>query len=208
MIDRIIDFIKKNTILVTACSAVLIIAVLLFITLTAYKKAVIKRSYINEYNAYKLYKNYDEKSWPVVENAFLDNIKKYPKTRGGLITRLYLGNIYFKTGQYQKAINTYAGLLKYVDKDSNLYDLASIGIGYSYENLGEFQKSLSFFQKVTQKENSAHAVQAFIAMGRCYEGLKDNHSAVEKYRMVNEKFPGNPWKTILNDKIKELSPSN
>jgi tetratricopeptide (TPR) repeat protein len=208
MIDQITDFIKKNTTLVISCSVILVIAILLFISLTAYKKTITKRSYINEYNAYKLYKNYDQKSWPVVENAFLDNIKKDPKTKGGLITRLYLGNIYFKIEQYQKAINTYAGLLKYVDKESNLYDLASIGMAYSYENLGDFQKSLSFFQKVTEKKNSAHTVQAFIAMGRCYEGLKDNHSAVEKYRMVNEKFPENPWKTILNDKISELSTSN
>jgi len=202
--EQIKEFIEKNLMIVLSGATVLLLILLSITTYSLYKRSVNKKAYVGEYKALRLYRISDNKNWPIVENNFKGVLEKYPDTKGAEITKLYLGNLYFKTAQYEKAIKVYEELSQQIDKADVLYDLALLGIGYAYENLADFKKAIPYFEKVINNEKSAHKVEAFIEVGRCYEEMKDYKSAMEKYITVSKNYPENPWKSELIDKINQM----
>jgi|GEM_PF-1825656 len=203
--EKIISFINENLKLLLSTLIIILICIIAFSGFIFYKYKLNNNSYIIEYKALKLYKNLDiKKNRTDIEKVYLDIIKKYKGTKGSKFVQLYLGNIYFKMEKYNKAIDQYKELLKEVKKNANLYDLAIMGLGYSYEALGDYKKSINFFKKIVEDENNPNKVHAHIAIGRCYEGLKDYKEAIKSYISINKEFPTNTWKSELINKIEDL----
>ncbi|HUU51146.1 MAG TPA: tetratricopeptide repeat protein [Nitrospinota bacterium] len=203
--EKIISFINENFKLLLSTLIIILICIIAFSGFILYKYKLNNNSYIIEYKALKLYRNLDiKKNRTDIEKVYLDIIKKYKGTKGSKFAQLYLGNIYFKMEKYNKAIDQYKELLKEVKKNTNLYDLAIMGLGYSYEALGDYKKSIAFFKKITEDENNPNKVHAYMAIGRCYEGLKDYKEAIKSYISINKEFPTNTWKSELINKIEDL----
>lgn len=203
--EKITSFISKNLNILLSILIILLVFVIAFSVFILHRRNVNKNSYISEYKALKLYRNLNiKKNRPDIEKAYLEIIKKYRGTKGSKFAQLYLGNIYFEMDKYDKSIDQYKELLKEINQSTNLYDLAILGLGYSYEALGDYKKSISFFKKITEDENNPNKVHAYIAMGRCYEGLKDYNEAIKNYILLNKEFPRNIWKSELINKIEDL----
>lgn len=204
--EKLIAFINENINLVMTSLIVLLVCVMAISGFILYKKKINKRSYINEYKALKLYRIYIESNqgFNRVENAYLNIIKKYPDTKGAMFARLYLGNAYYEKTQYAKAIDQYRNLMDRVEKESELYEFAILGMAYSYEALEEYQKAISLLKEITENEKSSNRVEAYISMARCYEELGDNRNAIDNYSLVMKRFPNNQWKLELINKISEL----
>ena len=199
-------FINENINLVMTGLIVFLVCVMAISGFILYKKKVNKKSYINEYEALKLYRIYvqSNKGFNRVESAYLNIIKKYPNTKGAIFARLYLGNAYYEKTQYAKAIDQYRNLMDRVKKGDELYELALLDLAYSYEALGEYQKAISLLKEIAENEKSPNRIEAYISMARCYEELGDNKNAINNYMLVMKRFPNNQWKLELINKISEL----
>src|SRR3990167_5989003 len=115
-------------------------------------------------------------------------------------SNLYLGHFYYKNGKYEDAIKEYK---KVIESESSQLrkDMASLGIGYSYEAMGQYKEAINLFSKNLNGKDENLKEEIYISLGRFYEKLGDNKSALEKYKIVIEKFPQSRNIEAIKEKI-------
>ena len=127
-----------------------------------------------------------------------DIVANYGSTESGETAKLYLGNCYFNTNDFDNA-------LKQFDSYSGNNDIIKAscisGTGAVYEAKGDNKKAAEFFEKaakvnkdlVTNQENYFYALRAFTAAGdkenarRMFKALKDEYPK-SKYIAESKRF--------------------
>lgn len=114
-----------------------------------------------------------------LEAAIRDN----PKDTASLID---LGNAYFDTGQYGKAIDQYLEVLEQTPDNTNVR--TDLGICYYY--LGMVNKAIAEYKKVLEIE--PNKVQTLYNLGIAYVDLSppDVEAAIAQWQKVIQLYPG------------------
>ncbi len=103
-------------------------------------------------------------------------------------TNIIAGNYYFKKANYQIAIEKYENALKLTDTTSLLADYALYGLGSCYKNLGNFPKSLTFFQQsITNNEtrkDTLRLASTYAKLAQLYQEKEDFAGARETIHHV------------------------
>ncbi len=131
-------------------------------------------------------------------------IKKFPKTTYGKLSFLYKGNLYFKLGEFEKAIQAYESFLQKADKEKLHRSFAMQGLGYSYEGKKEYEKAVSAFQKVIELGQSFQMGDAYLGMARCYEKMGKNKEAIENYKHFLKVSQKSQMANIIMKKVSNL----
>lgn len=112
-----------------------------------------------------------------------------------------LGNTHFDSGNYDEAIKTYEQFLR---GDSGHYfaPFATQSIGYAYEQKGQYQKAIDYFNKI---DLEILIPQKNLDIGRCYEKLGLTEPAIDAYNKVIElEKNDNNWVRIAQYRIDAL----
>ena len=128
-------------------------------------------------------------------------LREYPHTDAGQLAQLQLGQAFFESKQYDKAVETYR---KFLDSNprERLYRLFALqNLGYAYEGQGDYQKALDSFQGLADMGESFLQPWGYLNVGRCYEKLAKSEEALRNYRIFLEKFPDSTLAPMVKRKI-------
>ena len=116
---------------------------------------------------------------------------------------LLLADIYFKNNDYDKAQETYKGILK-ISQGLN-HHMATIGLAYTYEAKGDYKNAISLYKSVVDTKTSFPLFQVYWSLARCYANDKDKSNALLILREMQIKFSGTAELEKIDRQIKQLS---
>lgn len=154
---------------------------------------------------FKVGKNFfDKQLYSEAEKRFLDIVRKYPDSPLYQNSLFYLGNTYAHMGQYKSALQYYKLLLS-KSRSISSKQQALLGIAKSWLQLGVHDKAGDFYAFfASEYPESQHAPAALYFSGIARERNKEDLAAVEKYRVLLEKYPNSKYYSKAIEKIAVL----
>ncbi len=184
--EEIIEEFKGNKVLKFSTYAVGII-VLIVLGFLGYKKFIAgpkqESSKVEVADAI-MYLEKDSTQMALDEFEYLAS--EYKGYKGGEISKYALGNIYFKQGDYEAALNA----LKDVKiNDTYLMTLAIGTQGDCYSELGDYPKAVEMYIKAAQRvDNKVTSPMYFFKAGLNAEEAGDYEKAAEYYKVIKDKY--------------------
>ena len=133
--------------------------------------------------------------------------RKYGGTSSGVLSLFYAGNCYYALQDYDEAIARYERFLKAAPRDTHLRILAYDSLGYCFEEKGEYEKAIEYFEKTIDPAPGLGET-AFLNLARCYEALEDAENSLKYYQRVMLEYPQSPKAIYVQEKINILENKN
>lgn len=114
--------------------------------------------------------------------------EEYSNTKSANIANAYLGGLYLRKGQFEKAIKA---LGNYSSTGSPVVDPLVLGmLGDAYSELKDYGKAITYYKKAANKTENSFTSPLFLKkLGLVYEEEKDFESALKAYQTIKEKYP-------------------
>lgn len=116
---------------------------------------------------------------------------------------LLLADVYFQHEDFENAKAVYQEI-RNNSKGLN-QEMASIGLAYTYEAMGEFKKAIDLFKLVIDSNSGYPLFQVYWSLARCHENNKDTSSALLILREMQIKFSDSAEAGKIEKRIKQLS---
>lgn len=133
-------------------------------------------------------------------------IDKYPNSWSGRMAYYHLGNVYYNSGDLEKAISSYR---KFVEKSgtdkTGVKFLALTSLGYCYEAKKDFEDALKLYQEAIQVYHVGFEMMGLRNIARVYEELNNKDKALEYYKKALEKATDPSVALFIKRKISALS---
>jgi tetratricopeptide (TPR) repeat protein len=130
--------------------------------------------------------------------------KNYQRTKAAKIVSYYKGEIFYRQGDYQKAIESYTLFLE-KSKNSYLAPLALSNIGACWEELKNYKKAEETYQTFLEKYPEHFlAPPIYLSLARCQLENKNKNQAQETYHRVTTLYPGSRWQEIAQGYLDTL----
>jgi TolA-binding protein len=114
-------------------------------------------------------------------------IESYGVSPSANLAQFYLGTIYLKTKEYDKAIET---LKAYDAKDIMTSSLAFAAIGDAYMEQKNMDEAISYYDKaVNENPNNFTTPIMMMKLAGAYEAKGDYKEAAEVYRKLKKEYP-------------------
>lgn len=138
--------------------------------------------------------------------SFQSLIDKYPHSWSARMAHYHLGNIYYNTGELDKAIASYKKFVssRISDKAGIKY-LALSSIGYCYEAQKDYKSALEYFEKAQKSNNTGFESVALSNIARIYEQMGDKEKALSHYEKALENVTDSSQALLIKHKISSLS---
>ncbi len=119
--------------------------------------------------------------------GFLRIIDKYSGTKKANLSKFYVGSIFLKKGDPNKALK----YLEDFDYDENMISAAAYAArAGAYMELKNFEKAAKYYEKAAEtEENSYTSPLLLIDAATAYELAGKNSEALEVYKKLKKKFP-------------------
>jgi tetratricopeptide (TPR) repeat protein len=126
--------------------------------------------------------------------------EEYSNTKSANLANAYLGGLYLKKGEFQKAIEA---LGKYSSTGSIVVDPLVLGmLGDAYSELKDYSKAETYYKKAAAKTENSFTSPLFLKkLGLVYEEEKDYESAVSTYEKIKSDFSDSYEATIIDSYI-------
>ncbi|MES2829559.1 MAG: tetratricopeptide repeat protein [Bacteroidota bacterium] len=123
--------------------------------------------------------------------------QEYDNTKSANLANLYLGGIYLRKGEYQKAV---ASLGKYSETGSVVIDPLALGLlGDAYSELKDYKQAATYYKKAADKGNNKFTSPMFLKkLGLVYETLKDYKGAQDAYTKIKTQYPESQEATLID----------
>lgn len=143
--------------------------------------------------------------YQVALGKFENIVKKYKGTSSALRALFYLGDCYYRLRDYDKAIDYYEQFINKSSKDDFLRCFAYEGLGYCYEEKGEYEQALKHFKKSMEETDGNNIKELeYLNLARNYEALSDNASALQFYKKVIDNQGDSLFSELAQDKVAAL----
>lgn len=112
---------------------------------------------------------------------------EYSNTKSANIANAYLGGLYLKKGEFQKAVDA---LGKYSSTGSPVIDPLVLGmLGDAYSELKDYGKAITYYKKAADKSKNSFTSPLFLKkLGLVYEEQKDFSAAADVYNKIKTEF--------------------
>jgi len=130
--------------------------------------------------------------------------QKYSATDAGILALLYMGDSYYKGGDYENALTSYQGFIERFDGDESFLLLAYQGAGYSLESMEKYDLALENFEKTINPENKTLRIFGLMNAARCYEQLGQIDKAIEFLETLLQDYPTSTMKSEVSDTLEAL----
>ena len=126
--------------------------------------------------------------------------EEYSNTKSANIANAYLGGLYLKKGEFQKAIDA---LGNYSSTGSPVVDPLVLGmLGDAYSELKDYDQAITYYKKASDKSDNAFTAPLFLKkLGLVYEEEKDFKSAADAYNKIRENYPNSYEASIIDEYI-------
>lgn len=118
---------------------------------------------------------------------------------------LLLADVHFNNQDLDKAEALYATVMSNSSPGAINYQMAQVGLAYSYESKKEFKKAIEIFKSVVDANTSYPLFEIYWSLSRCYELSNDNVNALLILREMQIKFAESQQVDKINQRIKQLS---
>ena len=146
----------------------------------------------------------DTKKWKEAIEKLERFLKEFSDTKTSYAARLDLGNAYYYTGAYDRAIQTYRELLADIDPDHPYWQLAQLGLAYCYEGKKDFTRAVSVLEKMKAAPGTTMLALVHYNLGRIYEESGKKSRALEEYRKYLQKESFGLFRVLVEEKVKIL----
>lgn len=130
--------------------------------------------------------------------SFQNVIDKYPNSSSGKLSKIYLAHSNYFIENYDAAIELYTKNLNKFNENTKLNLLIYDSLGHSYENKGDFEKAIEFYDKILEGKGDFLKDYALYNIGRCHKANNDSKKAKEFFERVMKDYP----KSRLEDAVK------
>lgn len=132
---------------------------------------------------------YEDQNYKEARDIFIKSLKHNYDNRFEALAYLWLGECYFKTDEFEKAIREYKNFL-YQDaaEATPYYHLAHYNIGYAHFKLENYEKAVASLSQYIKHENTQEQSDRYLdaasRLGDCHFGLKQYDEALTQYDKV------------------------
>ncbi len=126
--------------------------------------------------------------------------EEYDNTKSANLANLYLGGIYLRKGEYQKAIDA---LGKYTATGSAVADPLALGLlGDAYSELKDYKQAATYYEKAADKAANKFTSPMFLKkLGLVNENLRDFKAATDAYTKIKEQYPDSQEGQMIEEYI-------
>ena len=140
--------------------------------------------------------------------AAADNLQKaafdYSRTNASRRANLYLGQIHFRIGAYDEAIERFQAIVDRKRGEGDQSAIALDGIGYCHELKGEHALAADAFRRIIHMESSHLKEAAYLNAARNFRLMGDKKRAIDLYESMLEHFDGSPNSAIVKTHLQIL----
>ncbi len=130
------------------------------------------------------------------EPTLIQLTDNFPNTRPGKLALYYLGVLYYHTGRFDEALQSYDKFLSRQKDNPLLVPAALFGAGCAAEGIKDYRRALAYYEKITKDEESSFYQLGMLFSGRVY-GLLGNIDKAQE--ILRELVAQNPPPDILTD---------
>ncbi|MFM6976815.1 MAG: tetratricopeptide repeat protein [Sphingobacteriaceae bacterium] len=126
--------------------------------------------------------------------------EEYSSTKSANIANAYLGGLYLKKGEFEKAVEA---LGNYSSTGSIVIDPLVLGMmGDAYSELKDYDKAATYYKKAANKYSNSFTSPLFLKkLGLVYEEQKEFGSALKVYTKIKEEYPESAESSNIDEYI-------
>ncbi|MBF0223894.1 MAG: tetratricopeptide repeat protein [Desulfobacterales bacterium] len=152
-------------------------------------------------NKYASIKDTDpKKAYTDCETDFKVIIDKYSGTSSSKYAKLYWANMCYENADYDKALSLYEESMKNFKADSFTHQLIIKNLGYSYMAKKDYEKSLKYFEILSNDKNSLINSDVWYNMGIIYSRLGQNDKSANAFKKILSDYPDSIYINIVKEK--------
>jgi len=136
-----------------------------------------------------------------VKKNFKEIVDKHGKTGSGKIALMHYADLCYLTKNYDEAIKTYNQALGELEDKTEFKSLILNGLAYSYEGKKDFDKAVTYFEKIALDKDAVMKDQAFFNLGRIYESLGKVKLMKEAFNHIVSDFPDSMYFELAREKV-------
>jgi tetratricopeptide (TPR) repeat protein len=194
--DRIQDFYKarrKNLITIGSLAGAVIV---LYLVLAFYNNSLRQEAYSLEQKGYNYYYGININSSVTEEERWqkaLELFKESVKVRSSATSLFYLGNCYYKLGDYGNAIKEYNVFTKEFKGEDEILPVVYQKLASAYIKTGQSREVLSTLGELALMSGGVFKDTALILEARYYKSIGEPARELERYRELVSLFPASSW---------------
>lgn len=198
-------FVRENKKSLAFIGGAIIVLVLLYIGYQKFYLAPRAEKAINEMYKAEEYAAVDSLADRAIKGdgsypGFEQIAEEYSSTKSANLANAYLGGLYLRKGQFQKAIDA---LGNYSSTGSPVIDPLVMGmLGDAYSELKQYDQAITYYKKAANKSDNTFTAPLFLKkLGLVYEEQKDFKSAADAYNKIKDDYPNSYEASIIDEYI-------
>jgi len=124
---------------------------------------------------------------------FREVVQQYPRTRSAEEALIALGNLQYGANKIDEALGTFSEYMNAFPR-GRFRVMAGLGKAYAQEAKGDLEGGVQTLSELLDRhKDDPLAGEAYLSLGRLYEGLKKTDDAMRIYGQVTERYAQSQW---------------
>jgi TolA-binding protein len=141
-----------------------------------------------------------EKAYRDVAKDFQQIIQKYPGNNGSKLAMFVFGNICYRAGSYDQAIELYQQSLINFEGFPFFKNLALSGLAYSYEAKKDYDTAAKFFETIVSTPDAGFKDEALFNLAEIYAHLGNRDQRSNAFKKIISDYPDSIYLEIAKEK--------
>jgi tetratricopeptide (TPR) repeat protein len=124
------------------------------------------------------------KAFEGINNDFKVIQEKFSRTVAEKFSQVNLANIYYDSGNYEKAATQYEKALIIFKDDPTLKNIILNGLGCSYEALNKNDLAIKYFEMIVLGPSDIMKGEALFNLGRIYALMEENTKSIDSFKQL------------------------
>lgn len=202
--EKILDYCRQNlkALISTAAVVLAIIGIVWFVVQSRQSEELRMENLLSEMGKTRQQTGGENPELVVARlKEYLDQFNDGPhKQRASLI----LADAFYQNQQFSEAIDLYTQTFQNSEAGELSYELARIGLGYSYEGNKDYKKAAETYKSIIDQGGVLPLFNTYFSLARVYGLDKDEQNAVLILREMLNKFQDHLLIDQVRAKIKRL----
>ena len=202
-----LDVIKDRQKAIIIGVAAISVIVILFIILSMYSTSQYKKAGSLQIDANNYYYGITDAEAPEEQRLkkAIDLYNQSLQIKTTPFALFYLGNSYFKLGDFDNAKKEYNRFIDEFSGDELILPLVYQKLASAHFKTGENDKALDAVRKLSTLNNGVFRDTALILESRYYDSAGDADKAMALYQEIFDTFPSSPWSAEAASKIASVT---